>query len=551
MATIFELLSAYFQESSDMSKCVVGNARCTDVVRAEILTSLTFPGKSLNDSLYIMRTSLLAESAPYPLPLNSLFLEDVPLPVWVGEQSDRNWLLISGHITPEAALRAFTLMHDQHYRLNHAADRIMDALYYGRGLQSVVDIVAETLGNPTFLQDASMNGIAISKTVQTNTPAILKDVQRGYLDNSSISYLKNQQWLRALDRSGPAVIFQMDDLKQYIGGEHGYNWCKCQIKVNHVVVAYLDVFGEYSPIPEYCKGWIIHIAKLVSMELQKGNRFSENRGALYETFLTELLEGKITDRLVVIRRLDLLERKLDGLLRVIVIEKLNGTDSFFTHVEENQLRHYFPNCISMRYCGNVVILTSSADGNISRDRAVISLNEHLAFSGLVAGVSNVFTDLTDLRRYYLQAIHALKFGRSSSSVGGTFPYVDYAVFHALEICTEKVDLRDLCHPCVLALQESELPADRDAFQTLYLYLLYMKDVKRVTKALNIHKSTLFYRINKLKTIYGLDYEDGNTVFHLLFSFKLVEYMDIFASKHSPPPSRAALPHNASGSNLNR
>ena len=145
-----------------------------------------------------------------------------------------------------------------------------------------------------------------------------------------------------------------------------------------------------------------------------------------------------------------------------------------------------------------------------------------------------------MQRYYHQSVKALEFGRSVFSTGGAFRYSDYAIYHALELCTEQVDLRDLCHPGVLMLQESSLPGDNDLFQTLYLYLLYTRDINRVSAAMNIHRSTLFYRLNKIKSIIGADLNDGNMVFQLMFSFKLIEYMDIFS------PNETSLLRNSSG-----
>lgn len=164
-----------------------------------------------------------------------------------------------------------------------------------------------------------------------------------------------------------------------------------------------------------------------------------------------------------------------------------------------------------------------------------TLKDDFRSSNISAGISNVFTNIAEMARYYQQSLKALEFGWNLSSKGGLFYYSDYAMYHALELCTKHVDLRDLCHPGLLKLQDSSEPGDRDLFQTLYLYLLYMKDVNRVSQGLNIHRSTLFYRLNKIKAIIGADLDDGDVISHLLFSFKLIEYMDIFSPSESPLP----------------
>lgn len=65
----------------------------------------------------------------------------------------------------------------------------------------------------------------------------------------------------------------------------------------------------------------------------------------------------------------------------------------------------------------------------------------------------------------------------------------------------------------------------------------MKDVKRVSRALNIHRSTMFYRLNKIKALLGTDMDDGDAISQLLFSYKLIEYMDIFSPDNPQLPPK--------------
>ena len=66
---------------------------------------------------------------------------------------------------------------------------------------------------------------------------------------------------------------------------------------------------------------------------------------------------------------------------------------------------------------------------------------------------------------------------------------------------------------------------QDLYQTLFLYLHYMKDVNRVCEELHIHRSAIFYRLNKLKNEYGLDLDNGDVFMQLMFSYKILQYYE--------------------------
>lgn len=57
---------------------------------------------------------------------------------------------------------------------------------------------------------------------------------------------------------------------------------------------------------------------------------------------------------------------------------------------------------------------------------------------------------------------------------------------------------------------------REGGYPLYLYLYYMKDVSKVTDTLHIHRSTLFYRLAKIRDMLHIDFDSGYDIEKLLF-----------------------------------
>lgn len=510
-------------------KCFLWNNEAQRVAAPKAVDA--FPDCGQSEILYIIKSSKLPPEKPDNLPPQLLCIRDTEIPDWLMKDCGSNLVITTADITEDLLYQVIVAVRGIQRQFSHASDRIMEALYYGQGLQAIADISSDVMGNVVAIMDTNWKVLAVSKNHLVKNPLMIEALKGGYMDNSVVERMKADGWFDRLRRNGQLVMVPPFPEAPEI---HGVCWC--YVRVNGVVSGYLVVYADKIPFADYHVELIPMLARYVSMELQKQREHTAIQGSAYEALMLDLLETRITDQLVILRRLKLLDQKIEKQLHVITIRKMTSNTSVaLSNVERTEIQDLFPGCLSVVYEGNLVLLVSSEDGSIPVQDDMETLNQDLRVSNLAAGVSNTFENISELARYYRQAVKALEFGWNIASKGGVFHYTDYAIYHALELCTKHVDLRDLCHPGVLKLQESTDPGDRDLFQTLYLYLLYMKDVNRVSQGLNIHRSTLFYRLNKIKAIIGSDLDDGNLISHLLFSFKLIEYMDIFSPGDSPLP----------------
>lgn len=484
-----------------------------------------FPAMS-PETLCLVRSSELPAERPAGLPANILCWEDVPLPAWFGRGLGCNLLILS-YIPEQDTLRWIIMeMHSVQKRFQKTLDRIMESLYYGKGLQAIADIAAEHFENSVLIFDTNWKLLASSRSDYPKSAFILEAERTGYLSNEIVRGMLESGGFDRLRKNGQYVV--------YPGGDSFADTCWCYVRVNGMISAYLVIYADNRKIEDYHPELLWTLSRYVSMELQRGRGASAGRNEPYEALLVDLLERRIVDQLVIIRRLSLLRRKVGELKHVVTVRKMSSNFQIaMSRVERARLEEMFPGCLSVEYDGSLVLLVSGETEEIPLRDDLEMLAHDFSMNSLAAGVSASFTDLGEMSRYYQQSVKALEFGWNIRSRGGLFRYSDYAIYHALELCTKHLDLRDLCHPGLLKLQESTDPVDRDLFQTLYLYLLHMKDVGKVSSLLNIHRSTLFYRLNKLKQVMDVDLDDGETVTQLLFSFKLIEYMDIFSPEDTP------------------
>lgn len=85
---------------------------------------------------------------------------------------------------------------------------------------------------------------------------------------------------------------------------------------------------------------------------------------------------------------------------------------------------------------------------------------------------------------------------------------------------EKYSLRDFIHPTIMILADYDKEHHLDLINTLLAYLEHLNHPNEAAKHLNIHRNTLFYRINKAKELTGITLDNGIEISQLLFSIYL-------------------------------
>ena len=163
----------------------------------------------------------------------------------------------------------------------------------------------------------------------------------------------------------------------------------------------------------------------------------------------------------------------------------------------------------------MVINTSITDVK-SLEQALIPL---LKKTGNVAGKSVSFYNIFDLRHFLDIANVASGFAR----VRG----IELADFHDAVVpytlhTLEKNLAVDVCHPAIYKLVEYDRLNDGKLYETLKVWLEAERNYTKTAQTLYIHRSTLLYRIDRIKEITELDFDDPEVRFHLMISLALYE-----------------------------
>jgi hypothetical protein len=158
------------------------------------------------------------------------------------------------------------------------------------------------------------------------------------------------------------------------------------------------------------------------------------------------------------------------------------------------------------------------------DRFSVALGAFLIDHGLKAGSSDQFSgqDFKDLSFYYKQAGIALDLGVRNAPLAHLYYFSAFVKHYILETSVKDLPASMLCAPELIKLRDYDLKHKTELLRTASHYLQNQLSHTQTSIELGIHRSTLMYRLDRIKDIGGLNIEDSENQWYLLFSLKLLE-----------------------------
>jgi DNA-binding PucR family transcriptional regulator len=161
--------------------------------------------------------------------------------------------------------------------------------------------------------------------------------------------------------------------------------------------------------------------------------------------------------------------------------------------------------------------------------AFAKLESFLVRRNFTCGVSMLFKDFTHLHEQYKLAAAAIEIGTLVDRSKCLFRYESYIMGHIVSLCNETFNVRMLCHTESVKLHEYDKKTGNSYFYCLYVYLLNEKSLLLSSKQLNIHRSTLIYRLGKIAEIIHVDLDDQKVRMHLILSYEILHFLDCLRS----------------------
>lgn len=136
-----------------------------------------------------------------------------------------------------------------------------------------------------------------------------------------------------------------------------------------------------------------------------------------------------------------------------------------------------------------------------------------------AGMSRQFQGLENLSMHYQQAKTALRLGLEEHPKGIVYDFNDYSVFFLCDHLAKQVPESLLIHQDVRRIAAYDAETDGNLLETLEIYLNNERSVAKTASELFLHRNSVAYRIDKIRSLMKTDLDDDENRLNVILSLK--------------------------------
>jgi hypothetical protein len=391
--------------------------------------------------------------------------------------------------------------------------RLQRMLNIGGDIQEMINASASVFNNPLILYDRNFSILALSD-IYTSDPTMVPLMDKSYLaefvnaPEGSETYSKRKA-IFALCATGVRSIYIN------IAGQNKFQYRLMALEISRKFNA------SESPLLE-------HLANIIQLAIAGGLAADADAAAALSFIIKNTITGEYSDTSYIEKRLNEYGWKKEQEYFCVKISDTRERRSRNIQSVCTKIKELIPGCCAFEYDSGAAIVVNIEYAGMDRDNLLAPfgpLGLFLQEWNLSAGLSGVFSGFTELKQYFRQAELALNLGFRNKNEGRLFHFKDVKELLLLDSCTKELPALMVCAPEVITLRNYDIKHNTDYYKTLYCFLKNNVRPVQTIKELNIHRSTLIYRLERIEKITGLDASNCQNQWYLLLSFKLLEYAD--------------------------
>jgi sugar diacid utilization regulator len=254
-----------------------------------------------------------------------------------------------------------------------------------------------------------------------------------------------------------------------------------------------------------------HAGTVLAMELARLRSLAESELRLRRDLVDELLTG--TDEESALRRAQALGYDLERPHRVVIVEgrSTDRDEAAFLHATRRAARDEPAGTLLVSRGQQVVLL---ADHEVVWEHLRQSILRELGGGRCRIGVGERCTSVRDLPASFRQAELALRIQHAASFDDQATAYDDLGVYQLLADVEDPNATERFVRKWLGDLLDYDAKRNGDLVATLSRYLECGGSYEETSEALFIHRSTLKYRLQRIRSIGAYDLTDPDTRFNL-------------------------------------
>lgn len=413
---------------------------------------------------------------------------------------------------------------------------LTEALFSNQGSQCILGRAHTLFNNPVFLVSIANETILVSCDEQdmAGRPALQQIVSQakvGKLIPSSpmiTEQLFDNELIRSMEQDPEQAIIpsynKVLDVQQLT----------VPIQVKEISVGALTVLATSRYFEPLDRQILWRLASIIAQEMQKKSLFTRNSNEIQAQFLNHLISTQAVSsnyihQMVEMRRLSKIKDKFYLMMLQSGEEFFSPDPNLFTNLLP-QLQPILSHTFYLIRDSEMVMVFNLPD-KVDIHRLVDEfLTPKCEKYHLIAGISNMYRDLTLTYQHYNQAKEAAALATHYQEVALNY-FSDIAPKQLLRLAGKYDDLLSYCVPELLDLLHYDQENDTDLVTTLYVYLETFGKASTAAQLLFIHKNTLLYRIAKIKEILCCNLDKGEDIYKLMMSLRILRIIQLYDFPH--------------------
>lgn len=396
-------------------------------------------------------------------------------------------------------------------------ESLQDALNADCELEELLRLSLPVFGNPVFIHDSEFYLLAIAGEDPAPSDWNFDQSRGRYVFNSDLIniYKIDPDYIASLTIRGGAVFPEV--IREYKiliinlwQGDKNY-------------LARICVPAKRTKILPGQLRLIEHLGRAVMVALHRQSSHGKSSARMFKNTLAAMLDKQPVNEGEVLRYITGLGWASSDAYMCIKVG-VHSRDEFIMSLAAtcNRLETLLHDCFALPYQNNLAVIVNLTRCGCTQADCLTLLSTFWREGLFKAGSSDVFYSFPLLGGYFRQASAALEIGLECDETLWSFRFSQYALRYILKYGCTEMPPELLCSKSILALSEYDAQNNTTLYETLRTYLAQNLNAVQTARALFIHRSTFFYRLDRIKSIIKVDLEDEMQRFYLHLSFLLLE-----------------------------
>jgi sugar diacid utilization regulator len=393
---------------------------------------------------------------------------------------------------------------------------LFNNLYAGRGISGLLQTAYGVLNNPLVVLDSIFSTLAyypdVDEPLFESTNGVL------ILNHKTLTSMKNSNVLTQIYHSVYPFRTYIDEL--------GYELVFESIRIQRAIVGYLCIRCNNRTLDDNELEYVHSLTQMISIQLHQNDSYQNPYGVKYDLFLKHLFTHHFDTEESARKHVSFLSIQPKKDFYIIASgfreksSKLMAND-YYCH----QFSNTFANSITGIMGDRFITLISTDDAPYFTASVLDRFETFLTMNKMKAAISYVFDSLLDAKDFLEQSLSHLNYLLVVTTKSPIGFYSSHYIRHLVELSGSYDLLKTTIHPAILRMDRYDKEHQTSYLETLITYFDQNRSAPDTAKALFIHKSTLFYRFNKMNSLFQIDLEDKDALFAYEFSLHLMEILN--------------------------